>query len=389
MNNKTQKTKMHRSVLGILTFITILAGVVATGLFWQPTAVQGATAYNGYIAGIEQQATAYTMLGKVNAARQNASAGTLKWDSALETAAIARAREVAIYFSHTRPTGAAWYTISSKLNAENLYVGYKATAATANSAWMNSSGHRENRLNSAYNSYGAAAFQGADGAVYWVEVFSKAASSSTVSRNVNVAKTNFPVRVTDGYLSVKGTITDLSRVTLDNNSMRVGGSYYLTLKNWNKEFSYSYTLFTKGSFASSNTNIATMDRITGKITAVRAGVVKLYARVSTESDRLMGYWQVIRPEKVTGFVATAKVHSVSMKWNSIVGANGYEIYRATSASGTYTRVGTVTGTTTSFSQTGLNTGATYYYKVRAYVLKSGSTTRYTGYCSTPVPVKVL
>lgn len=387
MDNKTQKIQFHKS-LGVLAFVVILAGVLVTGFLWQPTEVQAATTYNGYIAGIEKQATAYTMLSKVNATRQNASVGSLKWDATLESAAITRAKEAAIYFSHTRPSGASWNTVCSKINAENLYVGYKATSSTANSGWMNSSGHRTNRLNSAYNSYAAAAFQGKDGVVYWVEVFSKTASASTSYRGADISKTDLAVKLSDGYLATKGYITTLSRGTLSANTMRVGGSYYLTLKNWNKGYSYSYTLYSRGFFASSNTGIATIDRATGKIKPIRAGVVKFWARTSTASDKILGRWEVIRPQRVSGFAATAQVHAVSMSWNPIAGACGYEVYRATSASGTYTKVKTLSATTTRYTHTGLSTGAAYYYKVRAYVVKSGSTTRYPGYCSVPVLVKV-
>jgi uncharacterized protein YkwD len=386
--NQANRNKSIKKILGVLVF-TVAVAATLTGMMLQTTAAQGATSYYGYITGVEKQATAYTMLGKVNAARQSASVGALKWDATLETAAVTRAKEAAIYFSHTRPTGAAWYTVCTKLNAENLYVGYQATATTANNGWMDSSGHRANRLNSTYKSYAAAAFQGKDGAVYWVEVFSKTASESAAYRGADASKTNLPVKMADGYLSVKGSLTDTAGGALDTNAMRVGGSYYLKLKNWNKQFSYSYTLFSKGYFASANTAIATIDKVTGKITPVRAGVVKFWARTSTASEKILSFWEVIRPQRVTGFTATAKVHAVSMKWNPIPGANGYEVYRANSATGTYTKVASVSASTTSYTHNGLSTGASYYYKVRAYVLKSGETTRYPGYCSVPVKVTVL
>lgn len=388
MENKIKKPRLPK-ILSALSFCLIVAGVLAVGLLWQPAEAQGATTYSGYITGIEKQATAYTMLSKVNVARQNAGVGSLKWDTTLENAAITRAKEAAIYFSHTRPTGASWYTVCSKINAENLYVGYSASATTANSGWMNSAGHKANRLNGTYKSYGAAAFQGKDGAVYWVEVFSKTTSASASYRGVDVSKTDLAVLLTDGYLDVKGTITNLYRKTLSTNTMRVGGCYYMTLKNWNKGFSSSYTQYSKGFFASSDPGIATIDRVTGKITPVRAGVVKISARTSTDSDKVLGRWEVIRPQRVTGFVATAKEQAVSMKWDPIAGASGYEIYRATSANGTYSIVKAVYATTTSYTHTGLHSGTTYYYKVRAYIVKADSTTRYPGYSATPIMVKVL
>jgi len=396
MNQRNNTNKMRggksvsfKKILGAIVLPLLLISALTTGAIFQTATAQGATSYYGYIAGIEKQATAYSMLGKVNAARQNASVGALKWDATLESAAVTRAKEAAIYFSHTRPTGASWYTVCAKLNAENLYVGYQASASTANSGWMNSSGHRDNRLNSSYKSYAAAAFQGKDGAVYWVELFSKTASESTAYRGVDAAKKDLPVKMTDGYLSPKGNLTDSNGGFIETNAMRMGGSYFLRLKNQNKQFTYSYTTFSKGAFASANTAIATIDRVTGKITPVRAGVVKFWAKTSTASEKLLSFWEVIRPQRVTGFTATAKIHAVSMKWNPIAGANGYEVYRSTAATGTYTKIASVPASTTAYTHSGLSSGKTYYYKVRAYVVKSGSTVRYPGYGAIPVKVTVL
>jgi fibronectin type 3 domain-containing protein len=56
--------------------------------------------------------------------------------------------------------------------------------------------------------------------------------------------------------------------------------------------------------------------------------------------------------------------SIRLSWPPISGATGYRIYRSLSRSGTYTRVGTITST--SFTNTGLASNTTYYYKVSAY-----------------------
>ena len=388
MKNENKK-KIDWKRFRLFAVTMTLAAALAFGLALQQTEARGATIYYGYMAGIEQQATAYTMLGKVNAARQSVSTAALKWDTALENAAVDRAKEIAIYFSHTRPNGAAWNTVLPRLNAENIYVGYRATADTANSGWMSSAGHRANRLNSAYKSYGAAAFQGKDGAVYWVELFSTTASTSTVFRGVDVAKTDIMVRITDSYLSPRSYMTNLSQGNIADTDLRVGGSYYMTLKNCNKQFTASYTTFSRGYFSSANTTIATIDIATGKVTARRAGVEKLYGRTASASGLQLSREVVVRPQAVTGLIVTPKVDAVSLKWSPLAGASGFEILRSTSQTGTYARVASVSAAATTYTNTGLPTGTTYYYKVRAYVLKSGSTTRYCGYGSTAVAAKVL
>ncbi|MFT3950773.1 MAG: leucine-rich repeat domain-containing protein [Oscillospiraceae bacterium] len=67
---------------------------------------------------------------------------------------------------------------------------------------------------------------------------------------------------------------------------------------------------------------------------------------------------------------TAGTKKATVKFTKVPGATGYEIYRATSKSGTYTKVKTTTST--SFTNTGLTKGKTYYYKVRTYKTASGA-----------------
>lgn len=55
---------------------------------------------------------------------------------------------------------------------------------------------------------------------------------------------------------------------------------------------------------------------------------------------------------------------INISWNKLSGATGYQVWRGTSATGTFTAIGSVT--TTSRVSTGLKAGTTYYYKVRAY-----------------------
>ncbi|MBM6619109.1 InlB B-repeat-containing protein [Bacillus suaedaesalsae] len=65
-------------------------------------------------------------------------------------------------------------------------------------------------------------------------------------------------------------------------------------------------------------------------------------------------------------------NKVKVSWKPVSGSHGYEVYRATSLSGSYSKVTTITkGSTLSYINTSLTTGRTYYYKVRAYRIVSG------------------
>ncbi len=73
--------------------------------------------------------------------------------------------------------------------------------------------------------------------------------------------------------------------------------------------------------------------------------------------------------------------SVTVSWTAVSGATGYELWRATSAAGTYARV--YRGTAQTFRNLSLGTGTAYYYKVRAYKLVGTASyySPYSGYKS--------
>lgn len=80
--------------------------------------------------------------------------------------------------------------------------------------------------------------------------------------------------------------------------------------------------------------------------------------------------------------------TISLSWGGTTYRyTGYEIWRATSANGKYTLVGTKDAASTRFDNLGLNTGTTYYYKVRAY--RSVGTTKVFGAYSDIVSAKCL
>ncbi|KKK33643.1 hypothetical protein WQ57_23840 [Mesobacillus campisalis] len=86
---------------------------------------------------------------------------------------------------------------------------------------------------------------------------------------------------------------------------------------------------------------------------------------------------VVVAAPTTPKAASNSYNSNKINWTAASGVSGYEIYRSTSSTGTFTKVGTTTGT--SFVDPSLTTGKVYYYKVRAY--KTGTTTSYSSFTS--------
>lgn len=79
-------------------------------------------------------------------------------------------------------------------------------------------------------------------------------------------------------------------------------------------------------------------------------------------------WQPVQvpatPSPPTGVIATPGNGQVSISWSESYGAVSYSVKRSTTAGGTYTTIATgLTGT--SYSNTGLTNGTTYYYVVTA------------------------
>jgi uncharacterized repeat protein (TIGR02543 family) len=63
---------------------------------------------------------------------------------------------------------------------------------------------------------------------------------------------------------------------------------------------------------------------------------------------------------------------ITVSWNRVTGATGYEVWRSTTANGTFTRVRDVTsGSTLSWRNTGLVADRQYFYRVRAYTTVNG------------------
>jgi hypothetical protein len=56
--------------------------------------------------------------------------------------------------------------------------------------------------------------------------------------------------------------------------------------------------------------------------------------------------------------------SIGISWSPVTGANGYNVWRNTSPTGTYTRIASVGSTT--YLNLGLKANTQYYYKVSAF-----------------------
>ena len=75
--------------------------------------------------------------------------------------------------------------------------------------------------------------------------------------------------------------------------------------------------------------------------------------------------------KTTKFTCTDK--AVKINWEKVNGAAGYRVYAYNAKTKKWSTVATVSASTLSFKQTGLKSGTTYKYKVKAYAKQDGKT----------------
>ena len=115
------------------------------------------------------------MLTLINQERAAQGLSALTMNSAAQSAADVRAAELVTLFSHYRPDGTVCFTaldeagVSYMTAGENIACGQTSPSSVV-SAWMNSSGHRENILSSSFTQVGISCYY-ANGTYYWVQLF--------------------------------------------------------------------------------------------------------------------------------------------------------------------------------------------------------------------------
>ncbi len=136
------------------------------------------------------------------------------------------------------------------------------------------------------------------------------------------------------------------------------GTYYVKItKDGRMENYLEYTITAKAK-GSSNQN---------KTTTLTAAEIKQIEKTTPSVGN------------VTEEKTNSKKRSVKIKWKKVKGADGYQIYRSTKKKKGYKCVKTIKkGSTTSWKDTTVKGGKTYYYKMRAYK-KNGKKKVYTKY----------
>ncbi len=114
----------------------------------------------------------------VNEERAKEGLAPLTIDTKVQAAAMVRAKECEVSFSHTRPDGSNFATalkeqnVSYRSSGENIAYGQQTPEAVMR-AWMNSSGHRANIMNPNFTTIGVGYYENANGTDYWCQLFTR------------------------------------------------------------------------------------------------------------------------------------------------------------------------------------------------------------------------
>ena len=114
----------------------------------------------------------------VNEEREKLGLSALVLDEKVANAALVRAKETELSFSHTRPNGSSFSTalteqgVSFRGAGENIAWGQRSPEEVMN-AWMNSPGHRANILNENFTTIGVGYYVNSNGTGYWAQLFTQ------------------------------------------------------------------------------------------------------------------------------------------------------------------------------------------------------------------------
>ncbi len=225
---------------------------------------------------------AFSMLSEINKERKNNGAGSVSMTADLLDAAMIRAFEIALLFSHTRPNGEKFHTIIHHPGfvGENIASG-GASATAAMTAIKRNGSNEVDITNKSFKTVGVGCAQ-VNGVYYWVQIFSSNSPSEVGTTVVSSAPTNKTVgSAIDLPLGTNKIVVNGSNRTLGfqidsgDTGVALGATKTLNLTLNGVAFGRS-----SGSWSSDDSSIASITsdgKVTGKklgTTTIRAGSQK-------------------------------------------------------------------------------------------------------------------
>lgn len=225
---------------------------------------------------------AYEVLSLVNIERAAEGLAPLKWDPELMEAAMERAGELVLLFSHTRPNSGACGTISPYLRGENAAEG-PVSPEDAVDSWMNSPGHRQNILMKSYKTLGVGCVEFND-RLYWIQCFGTEHSGKkqTLPANLTITQsTDFAVDTFEyDFYHTMTPITFKPEIRVGKTTMTKGTTQTAAVYIAQDEDDYHAPKIKNSgiTWSSSDSSVATVSS-SGKIKALKSGKTTIKAEM--------------------------------------------------------------------------------------------------------------
>lgn len=324
--------------------------------------------------GKEMYSYAFQVLDRVNAERKKKGLKALVMDKNLLDAAMQRAMETTLYWSHKRPSGTDCFTISDLMSGENIAVG-QSSPKSVMASWMSSPGHRANILAGGYTSLGVGCVQ-VGNCLYWVQCFGgdKATAASKGSyKDANKTRSVYVAPEKPYYQpTVKFSATRLKKK---------GATAKVTC-TWSNGFTNVTVPATSLVYRSS------------KSSAVSAAKGVLKAKKASGSATVKVYFPGYEKGAVSKVITISPVAAPTLKavknakgkkaavtWKKVSGASGYQVCYATAKTFKGAKKATAGAKTVKKTIAKLKKGKTYYVKVRAFK-KVGGKKYYSAWSAT-------
>jgi uncharacterized protein YkwD len=234
--------------------------------------------YSVSVRGRERYDYAWDVLSLVNKERKKEGLPSLVMGSGLLGAAMLRADEAHLRFSHERPDGTSCFTAFPSISSgsdgyygENIALGQK-TPKEVVKGWMNSPGHRSNIMNENFTAIGigVTGYAYENGTLYaWTQCFASTEGgkadkpkNKTKTRRIEVSKDTYPLT----FRVVNAKYNKISNVHL-----RVGKTkqLYLAFKGEETFFGYMKSPKSAPVFRVSPSKLAKIKN--GKVRARKSG----------------------------------------------------------------------------------------------------------------------
>ena len=221
--NGTDTPKLHYSTVGDDILLTDDKGYLNV-------TIKSSREINDYYDN-EGNSNIWETLRLVNEEREKKNISPLVLSQGLTDAASIRSREIINLYAHERPNGTSCFTAVTKsysVMGENIYSS-PATPEAAMEGWMNSTGHRENILNTSFTKLGVGyTYDPASTWKYhWVQMFGGALTDIETLNKNDILNTKATLMVNYSTKS-SSTLKDMMSLELNNKNGTSGND---TIKN--------------------------------------------------------------------------------------------------------------------------------------------------------------